>query len=115
MNDLGAVALREFALTSLVTTDELRGEVHKQFAVGFGDFAEKPSQAMQVARGITFCTPLVVARRLSHGNRWRSWRLVPFIKKDVKRDFQSAGEFFKRIDGWDGVSVLDAGNVAALQ
>ena len=63
--------------------------------------------------------PFLAARspqgfRFLSSRRFRFFRwLRPLVEKFVQRDFERPGELFKRLDGGNGVTVFDSGDIAA--
>jgi hypothetical protein len=53
--------------------------------------------------------------RLPHAEFARFGRLGAVVEEQADGDFESGGPFFQRVDGGDSVSVLDAGEISALQ
>jgi len=53
--------------------------------------------------------------RLPHAEFARFGRFGAVVEGQVEGDFESGGPFFQRVDGGDRVSILNAGEIGALQ
>jgi hypothetical protein len=95
--------------------DHLKGQVHDQLAIAFGEAREKLAESLKKFRRFTGAAPLVAIGRhpWREGRRLR-WRF-PVVKELVHGNFEGAGQLFQRLDAWDSVAVLHTRDVAALE
>ncbi len=60
-------------------------------------------------------SPSNVIRCLSLWKVRHLGRFLAVVEDLIQQDFHGSRQLFERLDGWDGVSVFDTGNVAAQQ
>lgn len=92
-----------------------RGHLEKEPAVGLVDSAEKTAELLDVFGILAGAAPERFVRRLPNAKLAGSERPGPVVEKLVNGDFESFGPFFKRFNSGNGVSILDAREIRALQ
>lgn len=86
-----------------------------ELAVWLGEAAEKLAKALEETGGFAGVAPFAVTVGGARGDGLKFGGRFAVVKELVERDFQGAGQFFKGLDAWDGVAVLDARDVAAFE
>ena len=86
--------------------------VKQQTAVRLLDATEQVSKATEKARIFSCVSPRSALAVFSLWKVWDSRGFVPVVKQLVHRDFHRPRKFLKSFDSRNGVSVLDARDVA---
>jgi hypothetical protein len=86
--------------------------VKQQTAVRLLDATEQVSKATEKARIFSCVSPRIAVAVLSPWKIGDLRRFVPVVKQLVHRNFHRPRQFLKGFDGWNGVAVLDARDVA---
>jgi hypothetical protein len=84
-------------------------------AVWLVESAEVAAELLEIVGVLAGGAPGGFVGRLPHAEFARFGRFGAVVEEQVDGDFESGGPFFQRVDGRDGVSVLDAGKISALQ
>jgi hypothetical protein len=108
--------LPDFSGKSLdLAMGHLLSHVKQETSVAFFYATHQPAKLVQQTRLFAGTTPhdIVGASALRKVGKLR--RFFSVIEELIKRDFQSAGHFFQRFDGRNGMAIFHAGDVAAKQ
>src|SRR5260370_35824166 len=91
------------------------GDVDDELAIPFFHFAQQAAKIVEKACIFTDAAPGDVVRRFTLGKIRQLRRFLTVIKEVIEWALESASELFQRFDGWDGMTILNAGNVATKQ
>jgi hypothetical protein len=89
--------------------------MHDQLAVFIGDATEELAEAFEEFGRFAGAAPLVLARGHARWKRRNFRRGFPVVEKLVHRNFEGARHFLQSLDARDGVAVLHARDLAALE
>ena len=84
-------------------------------AVWLVEFAEVATKSLEIVGVLAGGAPGGFVGRLPHAEFARFGRFGAVVEGQVEGDFESGGPFFQRVDGGDRVSILNAGEIGALQ
>ena len=91
----------------------LLGHVEKQSAVTFFNTPQQAPKTPQITRFFAGGTPRDIVRALPLGKvRQLGW-FFTIVEELVERHFHRSRQLFKGFDGWHGVTILNARDVAA--
>jgi len=91
------------------------GHVQQEFAVFLVGLGQQTAKFAQVPRIFAGAAPTVFVRRFSLEQIRQLRRLLTVIKELIKWDLESTRQLFQRFDGGNGMTILDAGDIAPEQ
>ena len=89
------------------------GEAIEKAAVAGGDFAEEAAEAVEVVGVLSGRTKVHMIMGFGMGSLGRRGKGVNIVEEIMDGDLDGAGEFFKGLDGGNGMAVFDAREIAA--
>ncbi len=101
--------------TVLSANGHLLGHLQNQFAILFAGLAQQSAKLTQKPRIFPRTAPSVFVSGLLLEQIWQCRRFFAVIKELIEWDLEGACYLFQRFDGWDSVTILDAGYVTAKQ
>ena len=102
-------------MSSPLAVRHLLGHVEQKPAVAFFNATQKPAETAQITRVFPRATPRDVIRALPLGKIGKLGRLFTVVKELVERHFHGPRQLLERLDRRNGMTVLDARDVAAKQ
>src|SRR6266403_2649529 len=103
------------AETLAVAACHFLDHVQEQLSVGGVHLSKKPSQLLKVAGLSTPKSPCLGPITIRSDCNWGFGRFVAIVHEVVERKFQCSGHFLQRFDCRNGMTILDARDVAAKQ
>lgn len=89
--------------------------VQEQFPVSFVNATQQAPKATEDSPVFPRASPRTLVRPRPLQKIWQRRGLLAVVEKVVHRNFHGSGQLFKRFNGRDRVTVLDARNIAAEQ
>jgi hypothetical protein len=86
-----------------------------EFPVRLVGFAQNLAKLVEVFGALSSTPPREVVGRFPLEKVWQSGWFLAVVEELIKRAFEGSGHFFERFDGWDGVPVLNARDIATKQ
>jgi hypothetical protein len=102
-------------MNQLLAIRHLLSHVEQQPAVAFFNATEESAETAQIPSIFPSVAPGDVVRALPFRQVRKFGRFFTVIEQLVKRHFHGAGQLFERLDSRNGVTVLDARDIAPKQ
>jgi len=94
---------------------EFLGHVKQELALRLFDVSHQAAELMENPRILTGTAPGNVVRRPAFGKVRKFGRFFTVVKELIEWNFESACEFFERLNGRYSVAIFNARNVASQQ
>ena len=88
------------------------GHIQNQLAIFLVGLAQQAAKLVEETRFFAAAAPGNVVRRLALGKVGQLRRFFTVVEELIKWALESASQLFQSLDGWDGVAIFDAGDIA---